>query len=208
MKTSFLNISFFIIVSAGLLTIYSCNHRTFDTKEELISYMINPKNGMFQSKIINKVEYAITLRPTDLMAYNENEIGYSQQDLDAIRKKYQDFIYVNLSISREGKDILSTHKGDRADYLNKVRQMVFGMGDKIHFITKSRDTLPLLDYIYPRTYGMGNNSTMVLVFDRDVKLFDADYCFLTIEDFGLSTGEVSFKIPTKSFLDEPKLRFR
>jgi hypothetical protein len=47
----------------------------------------------------------------------------------------------------------------------------------------------------------------MLVFNRDSQIFKEDYCFLTIEDFGLNTGDVSFKIATKNVLNEPKLRF-
>jgi hypothetical protein len=191
----------------GLLIVGACKQSTFESKEELISHIMNPENGLVQTKKVNGVEYSITLRPTDLMAYQEIDGRNDEKEFELLRKKYKDFIYLNMSISNQGKEVLSTNFKNRTDYAKNVKQMVFNMGSKIHLLTKSKDTIPLLDYIFPRTYGMSHSSTMMLVFNRDSQIFKEDYCFLTIEDFGLNTGDVSFKIATKNVLNEPKLRF-
>lgn len=192
---------------ALLITVNSCTNNSFETKQELISFITNPENGLVQTKKVNDIEYAITLRPTDLMAHQEGLGLLNEQEFELLREKYKNFIYLNLAISNKGKEVLSTNIKNRADYTKQVNQMVFHMGNKIHLFTKSKEKIPLLDYVYPRTYGMTDSSIMTLVFNRDTKLLEEEYFLLTIEDFGLNTGEVSFKIPADKVLNEPKLSF-
>jgi hypothetical protein len=41
------------------------------------------------------------------------------------------------------------------------------MRDKVHLYTQTKDTLEMLDYNYPRMYGMSRSTTMLFVYSRD-----------------------------------------
>jgi hypothetical protein len=47
----------------------------------------------------------------------------------------------------------------------------------------------------------------MIVYPRDKKYLNNEYLNFTIEDLGLYTGEIKFKIDTKAIVNEPQLRF-
>ena len=185
----------------------SCSSKTFDSREELMAYVTDSDNGYVQHKNINGVDFSITYRPTDVLVHQELMDTTSKEELDSLRNKYGKYMYFNLSISKNNKEVLNSINSSRADFGAMVNQLAFGMGDKVHLIGKHRDTVELLDYIYPREYGMGGATTMMFVYPREEKVLNDDFFQFTIEDIGLKTGEVGFKIPSKPINNEPKLNF-
>ena len=195
---------FLILILTGSV-LAACGPKSFDTSEALWAHLKEPDNGYQFEKTIRGVDYVLTYKPTDLLVQQELGDSYTQEELTESRQKYHDYLYFNLSMGINGQELLNHKVADRAAFGTAVNQMVFGMGNRIHLIGKSRDTLQLLDYIYPRMYGMGKNTSMMLVYERDDKILNQDYFLLTIEDLGFDTGEVGFKIPTKSIRTEPIL---
>ena len=55
---------------------------------------------------------------------------------------------------------------------------------------------------------MTNSTTILIVYPRDKKYLKENYLNFTIEDLGLYTGEVKFKIDTKPLQNEPQLSFK
>jgi hypothetical protein len=132
----------------------------------------------------------------------------SQTAVVKLRDKYNKYLYFNLSISRNNKELLSTAPKNRTEFGAMVNQLAFDMQHKVHLFTQTRDTLKLADYIYPRLYGMSNATTIMFVYPRDgKKLKDKEYLSFTVEDLGLYTGEVKFKIPVETLMNEPQLSF-
>ncbi|WP_210707298.1 hypothetical protein [Maribacter dokdonensis] len=183
----------------------SCSQNVFDSKKELLAYLQDLENGYVQKKEINGLDFAIMYRPTDLLVQQVINEKTTQMELDSIRSKYGKFIYFNISLSNNGKEVLNSVINRKSDFGGMVNELAFGMGQKVHLISQSRDTIELLDYIYPREYGMGKSTNMMFVYPRNKEFLKNDYFHLTIEDIGLKTGEVGFKIPTKIINQEPKL---
>jgi hypothetical protein len=88
-----------------------------------------------------------------------------------------------------------------------VNQLAFGMREKVHLFTQKKDTLELLDYNYPRMYGMSQSTTMLFVYPRMDKYLKEETLNFTIQDLGTYTGEVKFKIETDKIRNEPRLKF-
>ena len=88
-----------------------------------------------------------------------------------------------------------------------VNQLVFGMHEKIHLLTQQNDTIELVDYVYPRMYGMSKTTSMMFVYPREKQKLDTKKLQFTIEDLGLQTGEVKFTIDTDKIINEPNLKF-
>jgi hypothetical protein len=110
-------------------------------------------------------------------------------------------------MSRNGKELLSTTPKNRQEFGAMVNQLAFGMGEKVHLFTQNKDTLELLDYNYPRMYGMSQSTTMLFVYPRDEKQLSEETLNFTIQDLGTYTGEVKFKIETDKIRNEPRLKF-
>ena len=190
-----------------LILFASCGGKTFDSTEELTHYISDESNNYCYKKTIQGVEYALQYRPTDLLV--KQEIGESKDinQIEKLRKKYGKYMYFNLSMSLNNQELLSNVARDKAKFGQMVNDLAFGMDQKVHLFTKANDTLAMADFIYPRMYGMTKSTSLLIVYPREKQYLKDEYINFTIEDIGLSTGEVHFKIDTKALTNEPQLRF-
>lgn len=185
----------------------ACNQKTFNNEIALLDYIKDETNGYTQHKTINGVDYTLTYRPTDALVNQELGDSINKEAIEVLRNKYNKYMYFNLSMSQNSQELLSTAPKNRNEFGAMVNQLAFGMNEKVHVYTPSKDTLELADFIYPRLYGMSRSTTIMFVYPRDEKSLKNEYLNFTIEDLGLYTGEVKFKIPTDKLNQEPKLNF-
>lgn len=189
------------------LLIVSCGDKTFDTTEEITSFITDRENGYKYSKIVNEVEYELTYRPTDLLVKQELGEVVDQNRIDELRQKYRRYMYFNLSMTMNNQELLSNVVKDKDKFGQMVNDLAFGMEEKVNLYTPEKDTLAMTDFIYPRMYGMSNATSIMIVYPRDKKYLNEEYLNFTVEDLGFYTGEVKFKIKTKAIVNEPQLRF-
>lgn len=194
------------LVLLSFILLVGCGSTSFESKEDLWVYLLEDEHGFHQKKEVNTLTYELTYKPTDLLVAQELNEAYTSNEVETLREKYGDYLYFNLSISSNGKELLS-QSPNRESFGEMVNQLSFGMADKLNLITEKRDTIPLQDYAYPRLYGMGNSTDLLLVYEYDPKMENQEFIRLTIKDLGFGTGEVAFKIPTKSFKEQPQLKF-
>lgn len=190
-----------------LLVISSCN-RSFDTAEQMHDYIQEEGNGYNYKKTVAGVYYVLQYRPTDLLVQQELGDKVDQTQIDKLRQKYSKYLYFNLSMSKNNQELLNGVANDKAKFGQLVNDLAFGMEEKVHLYTPAKDTLAMADFIYPRMYGMSNSTSIMIVYPRDEKYINQDYLNFTIEDLGLDTGEVKFKIATEKLNNEPKLNFK
>jgi hypothetical protein len=183
-----------LIFSLLVVIISSCEGKNFDSTQELITYVNEKDNGYLQQKVVGGVKFSLLLRPSDLIAAQEIEQSEKEANLDSLRDKYKQFLYLNLSFSKSNKEILSTLPATQAQFASLINELTFNMDKKIHLFDTKKDTFQMLDYIYPRMYGLSKNTSLLLIFDKN-KISTTENLFLTIEEFGLNTGEVKFRIP-------------
>jgi len=184
----------------------SCLQKSFDTDEALWEYIKDERNGYIAHKTIAGVNYSLLYKPTDLLVKQELGANADKSQVENLRSKYGQYCYFNLSMSRGGQEILSSVAGDRNAFGKMVKDLSFGMSDKIHLYTENRDTIAMADYSYPRMYGMSKNTSLLLVYPRE-ELEDADEIHLAIEDLGFGTGEVRFKQAMNHIKKQPELQF-
>lgn len=195
-------------ISILAMTLFiGCGQNTFDSEKELLIYIKNTENGYHYEKAIGNVAYTLTYRPTDMLVKQELGNNYSPKDVEILRKKYGEYLYFNLGMRVNSQELLNSQTGDRNAFGAMVNQLAFGMGEKVHLISQKRDTIPMADYIYPRTYGMSNSTNILLVYPKDKRFLTEEFFYVTIEDLGLSTGEIGFKIPVNSLEKEPQINF-
>jgi len=191
----------------SFLFISACSNKTFNDEKELIEYIKDESNGYIQHKTVNGVDFTLMYRPTDLLVKQELGDSINKDRVKQLRSKYNKYMYFNLSMSKNNQELLSTAPKNRNEFGAMVNQLAFGMNDKVHLYTQSKDTLEMTDFIYPRMYGMSRATTIMFVYPREKKALQEDYLNFTIEDLGLYTGEVKFKIVTNKIKNEPQLNF-
>lgn len=203
-------VSFFkikeIIILFLVVFISSCSTKTFDTKEELWSYLKDKDNGYLEEKNVNGYNFSLFYKPTDLLVEQELGEDKSKEKIKELREKYQQYMYFTLSMSRDNKELLSTTPNNRQEFGAMVNQLAFGMREKVHLFTQKKDTLTMLDYNYPRMYGMSQSTSMLFVYLKDIKYLNEETLNFTIQDLGTYTGEVKFKLQTDKIRNEPKLK--
>ncbi|MDC8005222.1 hypothetical protein POV27_14265 [Aureisphaera galaxeae] len=170
-----------------------------------MTYLKNPENGYTQSKQVNGVDICLTYRPTDLLVAQELRGATSKTAVDSLRDKYHKYLYFNLNISKNGKELLSAVPKDRNEFGAMVNELSFGMEQNVHLFTNKKDTIPMMDYIYPRMYGMGSSTSMLLVYPRNKELTNSEFFKISLKEIGLLTGEVNFKFNTTLVQEEPSL---
>lgn len=193
-----------------LYSLCSCSsNKTFNSKVELLDYLKDPDNGYLQSKSVNGVDFILMYRPTDLLVLQEIEGKETGPKLiDSLRKHYEQYLYFNLSLSKHKKDLLSVVPNNQAEYGALVNQLAFQMREKIHLFTQHKDTLQLVDFVFPRMYGMSKSTNMMFIFSKEEKTLNSNFLQFSISNMDLKTGEVKFKILSENIKNEPQLSFK
>ncbi len=190
------------------LLLSSCQEKQFEDEQAMLKFLKQENQDYYQQKTINAVNFSLLYRPTDLIVEQSlNNNGNDSKTIDSLRRRYGKYLYFNLSISKDGQELLSTTPRDRNEFGAMVNQLAFGMGQYVHLYTDTKDTIPLTDYVYPRMYGMSRKTSMLFVYPREEALKGNNLTF-SIEDLGLITGEVKFKIPTEKIKKQPTLKFK
>src|SRR5690606_33729236 len=145
----------------------------------------------------------LAYRPTDLLVNQEIDSDEISEDMvEELRDKYKNYLYFNLSISKNNQELLSTTPKNRNEFGAMVNELAFGMRDNVNLYTKSKDTIDMIDFVYPRMYGMSRTTTIMFVFPREEEHLNEDFLNFTVEDIGLFTGEVKFKIASVIIMNE------
>ena len=198
--------SFLLVVFSLSFLFHSCQKAV--SEQELLEYIKNPENGVLLEKEVGTVNYKIYYRPSDLLV--NQELRAYEIKTDSLINYYKDIYHKNLyfmvSLSRNKQEILSNVAGNKQRFGSMVNQLAFGMDQKVTLTTSEKDTLYLMDYVYPRTYGVGNSTDILFAFENKY-INQAEWIQLVIEDFGLQTGDVRFKFLTKDIRKTPNLKF-
>jgi hypothetical protein len=189
-----------------LLLLSSCT-QTFENAEEMNDYIKEEENGYYYKKTVAGVDYVLQYRPTDLLVKQELGEKTNSVQIDKLRKQYGQYLYFNLSMSKNDQELLNGVAQDKAKFGQMVNELAFGMEEKLHVYSPTKDTLAMADFIYPRMYGMSNSTSIMIVYPRNPKCMNQEYLNFVIEDLGLDTGDIKFKLDTKALTNEPQLSF-
>jgi hypothetical protein len=195
-----------ILLLMLLLFVSSCT-KSFDSAEEMNAYIAAEDNAYQYKKTVNGVDYVLQYRPTDLLVKQELGDKHDPKQVESLRAKYHQYLYFNLSMSKNNQELLNGVARDKAKFGQMVNDLAFGMEEKVNLYTPSKDTLAMADFIYPRMYGMSNSTSIMIVYPREDKYMKQDYLNFAIQDLGLDTGEIKFKLNTQKLQNEPQLRF-
>ncbi|GGF10331.1 hypothetical protein [Flavobacterium limi] len=170
-------------------------------------YLKDEDNGYYYKKTVSGVDYVLQYRPTDLLVNQELADKINPAQVDKLRKQYGQYLYFNLSMSKNDQELLSGVSQDKVKFGQMVNELAFGMEEKLHVYTPAEDTLALADFIYPRMYGMSNSTSIMIVYPREDKYMNQEYLNFVVQDLGLDTGDIKFKLDSKALTNEPQLRF-
>ena len=204
-KNRFLKIISLLIIS---VIFFGCDQNSFDEKEAMLAYLKNESNGYIKSKKINEVNFELMYKPTDLFVNQELEDDFSKSDVDSLKKKYNGYLYFNLSISKKNREILSKAPKNRNEFSILSNQLMFEMREKVYAFTQDMDTINMVDYIYPRMYGASHSTNLLFIYPQDDKFKNSKSLNFVIKELGLGTGDIKFQFETKKIKAQPELLFK
>jgi hypothetical protein len=204
-KNSVINALFAGIVC--ILMINACARPAKARDEaELTKYTMVPKHGLVQEKIKDKVKMQMFYRPTDLLVAQTLNDRSDNNEIKQSREQYGNYAYFILSISNEDKDALNTMSGSYQNFSENLQTLAFRMQDYLEMITSRHDTIPLADFHFPRLYGMGGATQMMLVFDCE-KIKQSEWVRIRLKETGLGHGNQVFRFLVKDMIKAPEINF-
>ncbi|GAA0189796.1 hypothetical protein GCM10009122_50560 [Fulvivirga kasyanovii] len=178
------------------------------SEEELKSYVLDEDNNLSKSSSYKGFDIQVTYRPNDLIILQETggETAVDTAELKRLESKYSDYYYFILSISRDDKEALYQSGGGQGQFSELVQVLSFRMGQYVNLTTSERDTIPVGDYVYPRTYGMGGATTLMFAFSRE-KVKADEWLQFNLKEFGMGLGSQTFRFRREDLENVPQIKF-
>lgn len=190
-----------------LISLCSCTPE-YLTEEELKAYVTDEDNQLSKAINYKGFEAKVTYRPTDLLVLQEtgSETQVEKAELERLRKKYGDYYYFILSLSKENKEALYNSDGGYGQFSELVQVLSFRMGQYVNLTTAEQDTIPVGDYVFPRTYGMGGATNLMFAFNRE-KAGTDEWVQFNLKEFGMGLGSQTFWFRREDLENIPKIKF-
>jgi hypothetical protein len=102
-------------------------------------------------------------KPNDMIARQQVNKG-TKREFDSLRDYFSKYLYFNLEMTKDGKDLETYFASAPESFADKISFLSAGVSQHIQLVTQ-KDTLPAIECLYSRSYGMGN-SIFLLVFDK------------------------------------------
>lgn len=183
---------------------FSCNESVpvVNSPEELHAFVNDPTNGLKKEKEIGSVELTLSSRPNDLVVQQFLR-GDKSANIDSLRNRLNQYLYFVLDISNEGKDVLSSQRGS-ASYMETLSNISFNLRKYI-YLKSGKSESELIDFNFPRLYGMSTSTSVLLVFKaQEIKEEEFE---IVVDDLGLGIGRQRFQFDQKDIKNTPKLDF-
>jgi hypothetical protein len=182
-----------------------CKPNTFSTEKELVAYLQDEENGLKKTNEVGDYKVTVTYRPTDLLVKQEVGDKPTQEAIAKANKKYQNYYYFILSLSKSGKEALDQSQGF-GQYSEMVQKLSFRVPEFVNMTTSASDTIPVADFILNRTYGLGSSTDILVVFNKE-KAKGQTWVQFNLNEFGMNLGNSRIRFKTDDIDGCPKLLF-
>lgn len=196
---------FFILFFGLCVHLTSCKQQALNEKE-LYTYLKDENNGLIHQWKEDPFGISVMYKPSSLLAKQEigNEIDLVK--IQAIKERYNNYLYFVLNYSYKNGELLNAFGGNRPKFAELVNTLSFGMKEKVSILTDNKEKIPLADFIHSRHYGMGGGSKIVLIFDKNELLESTQSTFdFVLKDIGIGTGITKFNYKIKDIEQCPIL---
>jgi hypothetical protein len=169
-----------------VVSVIGCKPKTFSSENELVAYIQDEENGLKKTNEIGDYKVTVTYRPTDLFVNQEVGEKPTKEAIEKANKKYQNYYYFILSLSRSGKEALDQSQGF-GQYSEMVQKLSFRVPEFVNMTTSASDTIPVADFILNRTYGLGSSTDILVVFNKE-KAKEQTWVQFNLNEFGMNLG--------------------
>ena len=183
----------------------SCQQQV--SKEELVNYLHDPDHGLLVER--NKGTYALaaTYIPSDLIVLQELTRQQERHGKKVNLQKSENTHYVSLTISDAGKEIFNRFAQQTEQFALLTDHVAYQMDHYAYFRSSETDSIPLVSFNSPLTYGMNDRTKMLFSFS-DPSLEESDWLELVVSEFGLGIGQQRFRFNVNQLQKIPSLNFK
>lgn len=194
------------ILSILSLFISSCDKSY--SKEELIQYVNDENHGLIKTKEFGDVKLELIYKPNDFLIQQElsSKKQFSEEEIQEVKNNFNKALYFTLNVSKGGKELEMSAIQSQDQFAKRIEQLSFGMRERIQIKTSNKSEIPLLDYVYPRMYGMTGQTTMLLVFDKE-QVINEEWFDVIINGSNLGIGINKFRFESNKILNTPQLDY-
>jgi hypothetical protein len=183
-----------------------CGPKKIKDIEGLSAFVKDEENRVTNRANSGDFTFTATVLPTDwLVVMEAGEEELASDTISKWRRRFDRFLYFQLSISRNGKEALH-QLGDNAIYSELVNTLSFHMENYVN-LTTADDTIAVHDYSLNRTYGLNESTDLIFSFERD-KLRDQEWIQFNLNEFGLGVGNQRFRFRRSDLDAVPEISFR
>lgn len=189
-----------ILVFSGLL---SCGGRSIVSEQELKDYIMDPEHGLCRREAKNGIDMEVVYRPSELVSAQQVAGVTDQKEREKIIRNFASLTYFIIKLSRNGQEIENAYVSDNDKFLQVTSYLSAGIAQDLYLVNKG-DTIRALDAVSTRMFGAATATTVMAIFDTDVKDKDGSlrFCF---DDTGLGLGLNEFEFDTDDINKAPTL---
>lgn len=167
--------------------------------DKYLTWVSNPKNGLFKEIMAGDIKYAVQYKPLDYVILKRN----SNIGIDAYNKRYADYEeleYFDLLI-----DSTIKRKSNNKEYSSKITQYYSFEIQQDLFLIQGKDTLDCLFTQYDPSFGLRPYEKIVLAFQKRKE--SSDLGLKLFFDDKISGQQVYFTIDEASLEQIPLIKF-
>ena len=192
---------FFVPLIACVLL--SCQKQKMVSQEELKKYILDPENGLIVKAKKNDVDIEALYRPNALVIAQQIDGVTDKAERTKVIKNFDSLTYFVIKLSRNGQEIENGYVFDPDKFLKVANYLASGVAQNI-YLTTSTDTIPALDAVYTRMFGAATATTVMAIFDADVRELTGTLQ-LHLDDTELGLGLNEFEFDTNNIKNAPTL---
>lgn len=199
--------SLIFLIIPIILCFGSCKPSAVNSKQ-MEAYIEKSGNGLIKSNNEKQVKVSVNFRPSDLLVEQElKAFPYTTlKTIDSLRNIYQKNLYFVLHMSYKEQEVLTGLVGESNKFSEMVEKLSFEMNNYISLTTDIGDTLQLLDFVYPRMYGMSGGTDIMFVFENKIHSGIEELHF-NLNECGLNIGKMQFPFKVRDIYSIPRLTF-
>lgn len=194
----------YLCVMMSLAVVQACTRQKPVSPEELSAFIIDDANGLHKRAQVGSLTLECSYRPTDFVIAQEIESKqFHSQSIDSIKRALSSYTYFLFKVSKEGHEIVDAMVGDSPRFNQVLDHLSFKIGNDFRLINK-RDTVRVEDFIYARSFGAANGSSVLLAFKYPVRERSGDVS-LIFDDSFFETGLTQFDFDIADINSTPSL---
>lgn len=192
-----------MFILALLPMLFACNQNELSS-EELMQYVMNPDHGLIKREERNGTVLEVYYKPSSLVVRQQN-----LDERDSSRKNHAEsqlgkLDYFVLRLQRDGREIENGYAGDPNTFNDVINYLAYSISEDIKLI-HGRDTIPVADIAYGRSFGAAKKTDLLVVFDSDLRNKDGS-ASVVLSDRLFGTGITQFSFDLSDLKNIPLLK--